>query len=123
MSAPKQTYHQAIVARWRTLANVAAGIVPSECKNPDPCRADADALVSDLRVLARHVDALIEAYGAYARFALGVSGIDVKEHFTNTLSNALDGNATFAIEDAAAAYADSMADRMADLSRAIEAAE
>src|SRR5688572_8379817 len=109
-----------ITARWRTLANVAAGIVPSECKHCDPCRADADALVSDLRVLARHVDALILAYGDYAKFALGVSGSDVKEHFTNTLSNALEGNATFAIEDAVDTYANTMADRMVDLTRAIE---
>jgi hypothetical protein len=112
--------HAELTARWRTLANVAAGVIPSECKHPDPCRADADALVSDLRLLARHVDALILAYGAYSKFALGVSGSDVKEHFTNTLSNALDGNATFAIEDAVSTFEDTMADRMLDLTRAIE---
>ena len=110
------THHETITARWRALAATAAGITPNKVGN-HPTIADAQGLVEDLFVLIRDVDALVEAYGDYAVHALGMPRRDVKDHFTGELRNALEGNAMFAIEEAARDYAESEADQRADYER------
>jgi len=109
-------HHEAITARWRALAATAAGITPNKV-GPYPTVADAQGLVEDLNVLCVYVDALVAAYGDYARHALGVSERDVKEDFTSQLFTALHGNAMFVLEEAARDYAESAADQRADYER------
>ena len=92
------TSEQDILICWRKLGQMANGIIPTTIRG-EPNRDDAVALISDLRVLVRDVDALIEAYGRYAKSTLGINQIDVVECFTDQLSNALE-NAFHVIEKA-----------------------
>ncbi len=65
----------------------------------EPTKADALALIDDLRVIWETVDPLIEAVGRYAQSNFGLSERDMAD-FRGQLQGALEGNATFRIEDA-----------------------
>lgn len=65
-----------------------------------PEKSDADALIADLEALWQIWDPVIQAIGEYAAQTIGVSQRDVKEHFTDVVRNALDGNATYDLEAA-----------------------
>ena len=64
-------------------------------------------VADDLRVLARKVDALVEAYGDYVD--ANTSGID-RSLFKDVLFTAIDGNALYEIEQAARRLADDSAE-------------
>jgi phosphoenolpyruvate carboxylase len=93
--------------RWRSLAACAAGIVPVVLPlmpSPD----EIDAVADDLRVLARNVDALVEAYGAYLE--ANAPGID-PALFEDVLLNAIDGNALYEIAQAAQRLRDDLTEQ------------
>jgi hypothetical protein len=73
----------------------------------EPAPADIAIIADDLRVLARKVDALVEAYGDYVD--ANTSGID-RKLFKNVLFNAIDGNALYEIERASQQLADDAAE-------------
>jgi len=69
-------------------------------------KVDTANLIDDLDAICRIVDPLIEAIGDYAHETIGVP-VSALERFKDQLRGALEGNATFAIEEAgeqAAAY-------------------
>lgn len=90
-----------ITHAWRNLAALASGIIPHKIAAPslEPTMEDARELQNDLLLLARKVDALIEAYGEYCQSNGILSQRDVKDCFKDVLFGALDGNALFLIED------------------------
>ena len=92
--------------RWRELSACAAGITPSRIPL-EPAPAEIAIVADDLRVLARKVDALVEAYGIYVD--ANSCGID-RSVFENVLLNALDGNALYEIEQASQELADDNAE-------------
>jgi hypothetical protein len=67
----------------------------------DPTMQDAKALQQDLDAIAAIVDPVVNAVGRYAQSNFG--RIDMAL-FTDQLRDALDGNATFDIEQAARAW-------------------
>jgi hypothetical protein len=87
-----------VQTKWKELGECAKGIIPA--RSPlDPRPSEIRAINDDLEVLARKVDALILAYGEYVK-ANSSSGVDL-DLFTDQLSKALEGNATYEIECAA----------------------
>ena len=93
--------------RWRELSACAAGIIPSRIPL-EPAPAEIAIVADDLRVLARTVDALVEAYGDYVD--ANTSGID-RSLFKDVLFGAIDGNALYEIEQASRQLADDAAER------------
>ena len=92
---------------WRALGACAVGIKPTQIYG-EADHADALNLMDDLKVLARHVDAVIEAYGDCA--AENFNGVD-RSQFKNVLSDALEGFAFHELEFAGElAKQDQMAD-------------
>lgn len=83
--------------RWRDLATSAAGISPTRIPL-EPLPEDIDSIGDDLRLLARRVDAIVDAYGAY--MTMHAPGID-RSVFSDVLFGALDGNALYEINCAA----------------------
>src|SRR6476620_9126500 len=67
----------------------------------EPDRHDAEDLVANLRRLAAIIDPVVAAIGSYASHHFG--WVD-QRLFKDQLLGALDGNATFAIEQAADQY-------------------
>lgn len=65
-------------------------------------------VADDLRVLARKVDAIVEAYGDYVD--ANAPGID-RTLFKDVLFNAIDGNALYEIEQASQQLRDDTAQR------------
>ncbi len=61
---------------------------------------DARNLIADLDALAKTFDGVILEVGRYAQEHIGISAKDVERDFTDQLRNALEGNATFCIEEA-----------------------
>jgi hypothetical protein len=64
----------------------------------EPDRHDAEELVACLRRLAAIIDPVVAAIGSYANHHFG--WVD-QRLFTNQLLNALEGDATFVIQEAA----------------------
>ena len=93
--------------RWRELSACAAGIIPTRIPL-EPAPGEIGMLGDDLRVLARKVDALVEAYGNY--LDANAPGID-RSLFENVLFNAIDGNALYEIEQASQQLRDDNAER------------
>lgn len=87
-----------VQARWKVLADMAGGIVPTKLPI-QPTPGEIRAVNDDLRTLARHVDALIASYGRYVEAHVS-SKID-QSQFASPLSDAIDGNTTFEIDNAA----------------------
>ena len=65
-----------------------------------PDKTDADNLRSDLEALWTILDPVILAVGEFARENLPINDKAVKEYFTDQLRGALEGNATFALDEA-----------------------
>lgn len=99
--------YAAIEHRWRELSSCAAGIIPTQIAL-DPAPGEIDMIGDDLRVLARKVDALVEAYGDYVD--ANAPGID-RSLFKDVLFNAIDGNALYEIEQASEQLRDDNAER------------
>lgn len=85
----------------RDLGNFANGIIPSKISGPglEPTTEDGYNFCKDLQLLAAKVDRVIEAYGEYLESNGVVSNHDVRDCFKDTLLRAIDGNATFCIEN------------------------
>lgn len=92
--------------RWRELSACAAGIIPSRIPL-EPAPGEITMVADDLRVLARKVDALVEAYGDYVD--ANTSGID-RSLFKDVLFTAIDGNALYEIEQPSRRLADDSAE-------------
>ena len=88
-----------IVQALRALGKFATEFTPHHIGSPtmEPVAEDADDFNSDLMQIARHVDAVIEAYGEYLQSHGILSKGDVEDCFRLQLESALDGNATFLI--------------------------
>lgn len=93
--------------RWRELSACAAGIVPTRIPL-EPAPSEIELVADDLRVLARKVDALVEAYGDYVD--ANAPGID-RSLFKDVMFNAIDGNALYEIEQASQQLRDDNAER------------
>lgn len=93
--------------RWHELSACAAGIVPTRIPL-EPAPGEIELVADDLRVLARKVDALVEAYGDYVD--ANAPGID-RSLFKDVLFNAIDGNALYEIEQASQQLRDDNAER------------
>jgi hypothetical protein len=93
--------------RWRELSACAAGIIPTRIPL-EPAPGEIEMVGDDLRVLARKVDALVEAYGDYVD--ANAPGID-RSLFKAVLFNAIDGNALYEIEQASQQLRDDNAER------------
>ena len=94
--APADSRYAEIQHRWRELSACASGIVPARIPL-EPAPGEIEMVADDLRVLARKVDALVEAYGDYVD--ANAPGIDLTL-FKDALFNAMDGNALYEIEQA-----------------------
>ncbi len=95
-----QSAYEDILHELRQLAYFAKYFIPSKIGAMDfePNASDAKDLVSDLMVLARRTDNVVLAYGRYLRAFDLLSDADLKDHFTDQLAKALEGNATYCIE-------------------------
>lgn len=92
------THHAHITQLYRELAQFAAGISPAKLPI-EPTRGEVLKINDDLELLAKKVDAIVEAYAEYAQASTGY-GID--ERFKRgQLFGAIDGNLTYEIEAAA----------------------
>jgi hypothetical protein len=92
---------ESITFALRSLGLTASGMKPHSVgylKGFEPNRADIRDFQNDLYLIAGKVDRVLEEYGAYLQSLGIVSAQDVKDHFTNVLYSAIDGNATFAID-------------------------
>ena len=96
VTAPADSKYADIQHRWRELSACASGIVPARIPL-EPAPSEIEMVADDLRVLARKVDALVEAYGDYVD--ANAPGIDLAL-FKDVLFNAMDGNAFYEIEQA-----------------------
>lgn len=94
-----------LCARWKQLADVANGIVPTRIPL-EPCPGEIKAVADDLMVLARNVDALIESYGAY--LDANTPGYFDVSLFKDQLIKAIEGDALYEIEEAAEAVRERM---------------
>jgi hypothetical protein len=92
--------------RWRELSICAAGIVPTRIPL-EPAPGEIAMVADDLRVLARKVDALVEAYGDYVDANAPID----HSLFEQVLFNAIDGNALYEIEQASQQLRDDNAER------------
>lgn len=104
---------------WAELSKSASHVIPAAIIG-EPDMADAKALVDDLEVLAKLVDRLVLAYGEYAVSHLGMSAKHLHPLFTNQLSNALEGNAMFEIEETIRDRIASREDTEADMRREMD---
>jgi hypothetical protein len=94
---PRAPAPTAVEAAVRTAAVQLAGLRPTRIVG-EADAADARNLIDDLAALWGIVDPVVAAVGACA--AENFSGID-RTLFTDQLRGALEGNATFALEEAA----------------------
>ena len=96
-----------IQRRWQELSACASGIIPTRIPL-EPAPGEIEMVADDLRVLARKVDALVEAYGDYVD--ANAPGVD-RSLFKDVLFNAIDGNALYEIEQASQQLRDDNAER------------
>lgn len=66
----------------------------------EPDMADARNLADDLLAIAAIIDPVVAAMGEYAQSTIGLTHRHVDDCFRHQLRQALEGNATFVIEDA-----------------------
>jgi hypothetical protein len=107
VKAPADCKYADIQHRWRELSACASGIVPTRIPL-EPAPGEIEMVADDLRVLARKVDALVEAYGDYVD--ANAPGIELTL-FKDVLFNALDGNAFYEIEQASQQLGDDHRER------------
>jgi len=104
------TTHADLEARWRALGKVANGIMPTVIPL-DPIPNDLTVFETDLRILARHVDALVKAYADYFTER---TGHKIEARYTDDqLLSALDGNLLHEFTSAAEQLAQDLADAAA----------
>ncbi len=96
VEAPVDCKYADVQHRWRELSACASGIIPTRIPL-EPAPGEIEIMADDLRILARKVDALVEAYGEYVD--ANAPGIDLAL-FKDVLFNAMDGNALYEIEQA-----------------------
>ena len=90
-------------SRKQSLLDLAAfcvGIIPTNV-SVNPNARDGIELANDLRLLAKKVDRVIEAYGDYADSCIGQ--ID-QSLFDDQVAATLEGNAIYVIEEGAREY-------------------
>jgi hypothetical protein len=105
--APADSKYADVQHRWRELSACASGIIPARIPL-EPAPGEIEIVADDLRVLARKVDALVEAYGDYVD--ANAPGTDLTL-FKDVLFNALDGNALYEIEQASQQLRDDLGER------------
>lgn len=66
----------------------------------DPDRDDFDNVMDDLNILIEIFDGVILELGKYAGSHFGITQSQVRDYFADQLRGALDGNATFVLEEA-----------------------
>ena len=112
-----------ITQALRDLGHFANTFTPHRITSPamEPVEGDAEDFNSDLMLIARKVDAVIEAYGEYLQSHGILSASDVSDCFRLQMEKALDGNATYLIssgvEDRIEGLLDQAADHKCDLAR------
>ena len=104
---PGDSRYADIQHRWRELSACASGIIPTRIPL-EPAPDEIEMVADDLRVLARKVDAIVEAYGDYV--GANAPGLD-RTLFKDVLFNAIDGNALYEIEQASQQLRDDNAQR------------
>lgn len=104
---PRDPRYATVEHRWRELSTCASGIIPARIPL-EPVPGEIAMIGDDLRVLARKVDALLEAYGDYVD--ANTPGID-RSLFKDVLFNAIDGNALYEIEQASQQLQDDNVER------------
>ncbi len=89
-----------IIKAYNELATHCRSVIPTHFPNAgwEPTRKDARDFQNDLTILARRVDAVVEAYGKYLMAYDIVTAKELQRYFTDQLLCALDGNALFTIE-------------------------
>jgi len=92
------THHQDITDKLRRLGAFCTGIIPSQL-GLEPNRDQVLEINKDLRLLAKRVDDVIEAYALYVTHHTGHK-IDA-DYTADQLSKQLDGDLTYEIEEAA----------------------
>ena len=92
--------YETLITKLRSLGIHGNTFVPSKLCGPDfePTRDDVAHGTANLQLTALYVDDLILAYGRYWQSLGLIDESDVRDHFTNVLANAIDGNATFCLE-------------------------
>lgn len=80
----------------RKLLNLRMTRITGNCSD----KSDADSLRDDLEALWTILDPMILAVGQYASAHFRISAADLKSCFTDQVRGALEGNATFVLEQA-----------------------
>lgn len=93
---PKALSHAVDYQRLRAVQRL-AGWRPYKIIG-EPTAEDVQALINDLDTIAEIIDPLIESVGEYASGFLPLSIRD-RHDFRNVIYNALQGNATFGLEN------------------------
>jgi hypothetical protein len=107
-SRPARPLHP-VAEACRIAADKLNGFCPQRVVG-EPDMADAAGLVDDLMALAAIMDPVIETVGVYAYGAIGFSARDLSL-FRHQLRDALEGNATFVIEEAMRERAETRAEQ------------
>lgn len=97
--------YQEVVYRLHELARCASGMIPTRIPL-EPLPSEITAVNDDLRIIARHVDAYLEAVGRYV--SAHSPGYFDQSLFKDVLSKAIEGDATYEIEEAAEAVRERM---------------
>ena len=84
--------------RLQQLSQVCAGMIPTRIPL-EPRPSEIEAVNDDLLIIAKHVDAYLQAVGAYV--AANTPGYFDQSLFKDQLIGAIEGNATYAIEEVA----------------------
>lgn len=105
-----------VVQALRALGHFANTHTPHYIASPsmEPVEEDADEFNSDLMLLARHVDTVIEAYGEYLQSHGILSKGDVDDCFRRQVEDVLQGNATFLVTSGVSDRIEGLADQSAD---------
>jgi hypothetical protein len=91
-------HHQDITDKLRRLGKFCDGIIPSKL-GLEPSRDQVYAINADLRLLAKRVDEIVEAYALYVTHHTGYQ--IAADCSADQLSKALDGNLLYEIDEAA----------------------
>lgn len=88
-----------IIRALRQLGTLGNGMIPSKIVG-EPNHQDAADIIKDLAVIARHVDAVIEAYGAYVKDFVNIGADEFRDNFHEQTIRKLQDGAFFTIENA-----------------------
>lgn len=76
----------------------------------EPEQEDVNNILSDLDAICHIIDPVVQAIGQYAVDYFGMKQSDVRDYFMDQLRGTLDGNGTFAIQEAFNAMQESRAE-------------